>query len=849
MSERELIYRISVAGQSEAKAAIRSIVQEANRAANEEAKATRMMVDTVLRERKRGAAGVKRIGDEESAYQARLDAFNLRNAAKNFRDLTREHAKSERDKTKAAEREAKQREADAKKAGARIVAEMNREVKDFEKAEKVKTKIAKQEADERARLAKHEAAQATAERRREHSRADRDARQFARDRAFEERRLLKGLATGMSEGVGSTLRYSYGLAARGVRDVASGLGMSRGWDIGNIASERASVGRLVRSLAIEARTPGTEFSFDEGGTKSALASVARKTGFTQEELGAGVMAASEKGSGATYATEKNLTSLAMEAKAIGTTPAELARFRETLRLKGMSEDQIKAFLGRANAVGKTGVFRASDLATQGEMMLASFGPGIAQAGADFLGFANQARLSTGSGAMARTAFDAALDTLDKKRDKIQGLGVKYEDGNGEARSKVDIIMDTIAAVGGDKTKLSKIFDPSRGGKAITTLVDAYQRAGDDTSGRAAMKTLIQGDESLKNATYADMMKDANAAIAESSNQTAIKMEELRQKISEKLLPVIDKLVDKLLRISESKMFSKSMDYVAENPIKSALLGGLVMGFGPTALRYAGNAAARYAAGSIVNTVPGFKGSGGAKGFGGGLGAMLGGGAGGATPVYVVNFPGGGGDTGGMLGGAGPGIGGGALGGELAADAAVGIGGASGAAIIGTMLAAALGVAIVGVLGDKAVEHGGKPPTTDREATDEDRKELAEGKKANRDRENWIDNFSAFGGSPDGDNATFWAKKKADQDAMKAKAGEDALAGPDLGMLDMRRPLVGPNGKPIDLKGGAPGSQEAADMKVFRGALKDVTKELGALAREARNRPAGGFSVYVQPPNR
>jgi len=658
MSNRELVYRISVRGQAEAISAIRSVSQAARDQAREEARVTAGVEATRVQARRAGSRDVRRVVDDEAAHQKKVGELNRTFEIRMARERVREM-----------ERAAKEKERSATSAAKSVEKALSAEVKAHEKAEAAKTKATEREAKMRAKAEKAEASelqrwveQAQERGMREQVRRqnadqrsrERDARQYARDRAFEDRRLYKGAAVGLVEGVGSAARYTYGLAARGVREVANGMGVSRGYDVGDIIQERAAISRGMRSVAIEARTAGGSFgdaNFNEGAAKSRLADVARTSGYSQTELMSAIDAASEKGSGASALA--SLDKIATQARAMGADPADIAKMRANLGSHGMNDTAIDSFMARMHFVGKTGVFRAKDMVAQSEQMLASFGPDIASGGDRFLGFANEARRSTGSGAMARTAFDSALDALTKKRGKIEAMGVNYEDEHGNARNPVDIITSVIAATGGDRTKLSKIFDPSRGGKAIATLIDAYQGRGTDAQGHPiagkgmdAMNALLGGDASLKNASVGEMQKDASAAIGEQSVQLANSLETMRQKIAEKLGPLIDKIVDTMPRFIDA--IGSLLDFVGKHPALAAMTAiagtgalGMAKGFGGVAIP----AAARWLAGGLVNTVPGAAGRmlGGAVGSVGNMVQSAN-----STPVFVTNWPAGMGGGGGDL---------------------------------------------------------------------------------------------------------------------------------------------------------------------------------------------------------
>lgn len=641
-TERDLVYRIRVAGGDEARSAIRSVVAEANRQAQEEIRAARNVAQGVAAARRAGSSTSRRIIDEEAAYAARVGKVNIAIEKNNARERVKDAKEVQKAKEKA--------EADTSKF---LFSEWRKRQQEEKRISDQRVRDAKKEADEIARF-KMKAEENTsrhimAERTRAQRQAERDAKLFARDRAFEDRRLYRGIAGGLHQGVSNIMSGAYGIASRGAGAVVGGMGLRRAYDVQDIVSERAMVNHALRSVAIEARTAGGDFNFDERAARRKIADVAKRTGFSQTELVGAIDAYSEKGSGATGV--RDLDKIAMQARAMGADPSTIAKLRANLELKVKAglpsgtkpEDADKIasqfsdrFMARMHFTGKTGVFRASDLAAQSEMMLASFGPDIMKGADKFLGFANEVRKSTGSGAMARTAFDSALDVIDKKRDKIRALGVNTEDENDDPRNKVDVIMDIIAATKGDRSRLSKIFDPSRGGKAVTTLIDAFNAAGGGDAGRGAMEKLLAGDASLAKGDMGEMMKDANAALDDESVKLATNVENVRQTISETLEPALVKLAKAMPDLVSG--FGSLVDFVKKNPWLAAgtiASAGGSLGMGGGLARVAGRSALEWLGGRLVNTVPGAAG----KVLGGGAG-ILGNIVGnvGATPVMVTNWP-------------------------------------------------------------------------------------------------------------------------------------------------------------------------------------------------------------------
>jgi hypothetical protein len=94
--------------------------------------------------------------------------------------------------------------------------------------------------------------------------------------------------------------------------------------------------------------------------------VARSTGISQRDLLGAIDAASEKGSGADAVT--NLDRIATQATAMGTDATTIAKMRSQMKVSSkvtgreMNDDEIDAFMAKMHFIGKTGVFRAEDVA-------------------------------------------------------------------------------------------------------------------------------------------------------------------------------------------------------------------------------------------------------------------------------------------------------------------------------------------------------------------------------------------------------------------------------------------------------------------------------------------------------
>lgn len=694
--DRNLLYRISVTGHTDAIRSIRSIGDAYRELSKIEARAASDNVKTAEAARKTTRKGT----DDEAKHRTSIANAN-RTFEKNMaKQSVREYEASEKAKSKAVA----QGEKDRQRINRDVMRESKRDIaagiREFENAEKAKTKAMQAALKERARAEANTAREMFRSSQSMANEATRAAKQRARDAAFDDKRMYRGMASAAVDGGRAVIRT----AASGASKIAHATGMSSAYDVGDIVKERMEVSKTLNAVAIEARAAGesgyfgeASFSFNEEAAREKIAKVARDTGFSQRELVSAVDVYSEKGSGATAIAD--MEKIARQAKAMGTSASVVAKTRAQIGLSAaasgqkVSSSDTDAIMAQMHFIGKTGVFRAEDVAAESEALFSRF----ASSGMDFkkgfgryANFINEARKSSGSGAVARTSINAVQDQIVKKSDAIHKMGVKTEfadkDGTVHQRDFIDIVQDVIEKTGGDAGKLAKIFDPAKSGKALATLTQTYNAAGKG-KGRAAMEKLLAGDVALSgDALVADMEKDSDKAIGESGNKMGMGFETVRQKIMELILPALTKLGEILPKVVQE--FGTFVDFVKKNPwttLMTATAGigilGAGQGMAASGLRRLGD--------SLVNTVPGVAGR--LGGVAGGVLGAIGGAASraGTTPVWIVGSD---------IGGLGGGLGGGAPG---VAGKAAGPGGATTIPIIDAMLTA-VRAATPGIVGAIAV---------------------------------------------------------------------------------------------------------------------------------------------------
>lgn len=693
MSMRELVFRVSMAGASEFARDLKGLNDLIRKAGTEEVAITRTVSN-----QKRAAK------NEEQKHNAAMLRTQIALEKARAKESVREHDRAEKEKIRAAARSEKEQTRTAQAAAReRLRAEQaalrdsirlkHDEQRSFERAEKEKTRIASREAKARQReeestqRAVMRAQEATSrhmmqQRQSAQRQASREEYQRQRDVMFDHKRLFRGIGSGLVDGAYGAVRTVYGAAGGMARSVSGGLGLNKATDVQDIVAQESQLRTMMRSVAIEARTAGGKFGgFDEKGALEKIRLNAQRYGLSQRDLGEAVDVYSEKGSGATAVT--NIHRIASQAQAMGSSASTVAKLRAQMGLssgvsgKELSEDEKDDLIAKMHFVGKTGVFRAEDIAKESESLFSSF----AKNGGDFktgftrfISFANEARKSTGSGAMARTAINSVQDQIAKKESKINSLGIKTRDADGGQRDFIEVVMDTIQKTGAKGKDFNTIFDPAKSGKAIATMVSTFQAAGGGKTGRAAMEKLLEGDASIKSATVTEMMKDTSARLDDPAVKIQQSIEKIRQAIAVKLAPVLDALAKKAPQIADA--IGKAFDWIQKNP--ALAMGGMVAaGAGRGAALPMAGAAMRFAGDSLANFVPGFGGRAGRgmSALGGAISSA------GAQNVYVT--------------GAAPGVMTGGVGGGGGAASGSG----AGMAVMGAAIGAALGIAIGTIIND------------------------------------------------------------------------------------------------------------------------------------------------------
>jgi ElaB/YqjD/DUF883 family membrane-anchored ribosome-binding protein len=760
MSERSLIYRLSVTGQNEGIQSIRSFLDHVKKLASEERAVTEANEKATTNARKRGSGERKGVLDEEAKHNAMLAKLN----SKLEKDGAKESVKTAKDTEK---QKLKEHQNSLKEYG-KIEREKTRQI---EREERERTRISETEEKKRLRGFIQSSKQAQREYSQNMKQMKRDAETRARDSAFDDKRFYRGVGRSMVDGGINALKMPVTMAARGVSTISRGLSLNKAYDVSDILAERMSLEKTLVDLQVEARGAGEKkYNFNISAARSKILAASKATGFSVEEAMAYVDTRSAMGSG--QRGVDNVGRGLRIAKAMGTTPAVVAKISEQLALstgqkgKAMNEDEIEQTLAVTSAIGKAGNMRGSEIAQYSERLISNMVANNLDPRTEmkrYASFLNVVKSSRGSTAMTATSalslFSDLIgnaDKIEKGKGKVPGLGVQVFDKEGNQRNPLDVMVDLIEKTGGDPRKIKPYLSATKGGAAVTPFASAYREAYSTATGTAADKKkaartrvekMLSGEEFMGDKANSvtlkqlqkEMQMDADRVINSDANKISIAVQSVRQKIAEQLKPAVDKLTEILPKLiphfeKALKHIGNAVTFAEKHPVLAAATVGSV-GMLVGAGRGLAQAGAARLGDSLVNTVPRLAGRSAVGRLMGGAAGVIGGvlSQAGSTPVYITGAA-----PGVMLGGGGvPGVGGG--GGPMGRIA----GSMGGAAVVGAIGAAAL--VTYGVMEYAHGRGGGQTPARlANEKEKEEYKDIVTGKARERRNESIYQTLVANG---------------------------------------------------------------------------------------------------------
>jgi hypothetical protein len=372
----------------------------------------------------------------------------------------------------------------------------------------------------------------------------------ARDRIAENRR------SAMYGAIGSVVR---GVIGGGAAAMALGAGVG-----GAAVKDAYALQAIANRISISSRKSGQEFMDPTRLRKEFEATALATRGVVSaEDVAQGTQAFISK-TGNIDQARKFMPTFATTAAATGSSFSDISNAGAELSKKFALDtaEQMQEALASVTFGGKEGAFEISDAATKYAKLAsagATFGLDKGVHGVRTLqGLSQIAMDATGDRDTATTAVEAMFRQIVTESKGIEKLGVDVftDDSRTKTRKITDLLPEIMAATGGDKVLLQDIFK-DEGKRAINPLIDtftqAYQGAtGKDgkkatdaervAAGKAAVSAQLAGAINAPG-TFKDIQMDAAQAVS-TPDKMAHSWERLTSAAGDKLLPVIDRMVER-----------------------------------------------------------------------------------------------------------------------------------------------------------------------------------------------------------------------------------------------------------------------------------------------------------------
>lgn len=489
--------------------------------------------------------------------------------------------RAENEKTRTAEREARRRQQivdnSARMAGK--FAEV--QAKEEEKALQEGTRALEREMSARARIRDRSAAMAG---------------KYAAQEAQAELSARRSVGTTVGGAVVSgTGRVLGGLASM----AGMALGAGGAFAVADVARERFraenTAAQLVNLVTSGGKTPAGANVKD---ILNQAAGTAAKTGMSKEDIAEGTLAYAKNARGGDFeGAMGNMEFFAKLSKTTGTSITDLGSAAGKLQSQNPNLDSkgMQQLLLNAYEMSKAGSVSLSDAVSQVGTLASTRGfyqGDVATNQRKLMALGQIAASGGATGDIGTYVKDVSIEVAAKRMHTakelgfgghgVESLGVKF-DKSGVMESPEQMIGAIFKATGGDLSKIHGIVG-NRGLPLFTELQKSFQSAGGGDKGVDAVKQQIA---SVSGATMsaADLDKQFAQVMSTNSAKLGLALEHLKEKVEEKALPVLERLIDKL---GDPRFMSnidglidgagKLADFFIRNPftgIGAIVLGGIL----------------------------------------------------------------------------------------------------------------------------------------------------------------------------------------------------------------------------------------------------------------------------------
>lgn len=276
----------------------------------------------------------------------------------------------------------------------------------------------------------------------------------------------------------------------------------------------SNLSKRLNQLGIDAGFNGDRLQQFKTDINQSISTAAIEFGVGAADIIAGVEEIVQKSGDIKFATD-NIDNLAIAIAATGGTGADFGKILAELQKIGLSSPkEVLEVLDGMVAQGQQGAFVLSSLANLSDRVFAAYGPQNKKQILE-MGVALQTlKDSTGSPEQAVTSFEALLATLTDgdKAAKLHKAGVKifddtqltkYRKGLAPLSSALlpinEVLRNIATFTGGDKFKLSQVFDSVEATKGLKNLVNEVLQTGGTASLDKLFAVKTDGGQILKDA--------------------------------------------------------------------------------------------------------------------------------------------------------------------------------------------------------------------------------------------------------------------------------------------------------------------------------------------------------------
>lgn len=374
------------------------------------------------------------------------------------------------------------------------------------------------------------------------------------------------------------------MAARGLRDVTSGLGVDL--SIGGAFARNTALETQATQLSNSGYQAGQAGPNGQRVDPRELIAQARQTagalGVSPEQA-LDALAQFQKLSGDLNQGRQQLAAMGQLAAATGSDLGEMAAAYANVA-NGLGDVENKAAMTEAvmrtiAGQGKLGAVEISDMATQMARVAASAGAFSGNKATNIQKMGALVQIARASGG-APSAAEAARSVVGfsstfKKSARLDafqsatGGSAFADETHTSLKDPIQLIKESLLATKGDLQKMNAIFMDVVGARAVSGLTNEFNSAGGGQAGIAKVDAMVDRmmDAQLKQTEIDESAKRASETAAAKAARFQNQLDMIAERTATKLIPALEKAGPSLLKFAD--VLGKVSTWALENP-KSAI---------------------------------------------------------------------------------------------------------------------------------------------------------------------------------------------------------------------------------------------------------------------------------------